>query len=149
MEAQEIKGFPNPKRLKTRGKSEFNMANYYFEILSKLMSKIAVARAVAESSMRPREIINYYSLVHSYYGTLSACLSSNEVKEFRSGFKFIRGNMNFLTKRVNNPQKVLDCLYEIQEELYLTTQVKGILMPWSYERSKFRAMENKFGLNKI
>jgi hypothetical protein len=148
MEAQEIMGFRNPKRLKTRGKSEFNMANYYFEILSKLMDKIANSRAIAESSMRPRDIINYYAYVHSYYGTLSACMNDSEVHEIKAGFKHIRKNISFLGKRISNPQVVLDNLNEIQEELYLITQGKGILMPWNYEKSRFKAMEKKFGLDK-
>ena len=51
----------SPKGFKKVGKSEFNMATLYFEVLFGIMKNIATSGALAETSLRPREIIDYYA----------------------------------------------------------------------------------------
>jgi len=122
------------------------MAVLYFAILADTMKEIMYTGSFAESTLKAEHIINYYSRLKQYFITLSPVLSPDEIDELKAGFEDIGKKLFIKNKYVRDDQTVVLNLQEIQEELYNKTQQRKMLLPMSYEKSKFAQAERKLGV---
>lgn len=130
--------------------SEFNFATLYFTLLSDLMKKIAESGSQAESTMKARSIIDYFSFVKEYYLALSPVMDAEQIKEFDDSFNELNKYINFFNKSITRPKLVMFGLQETVKELYFITNQKRMLMPTKFgndsDRNSIGALASKFGV---
>jgi len=141
--------FSVPSRFSKKGKSEFHMSVMIFEILQEMMRGIANAGIEAETTLKPRYIINYYSKLKQLYLTFSMILNHDEKRQYRAEFKYLTRYIDFVSRDISKPYSVVRYLNILQEDLYSSIQKRNIFLYMTYEKSPLKQLENKFGINTI
>lgn len=140
--------FKSPKKFKNVGKSEFNMATLYFEMLFGIMKNISISGANAESSLKPGDIIAYYANLKQYFNSAVIVLYPEEEEIIKNSFNRVKRRIDFFGRRTTNPHQIVEYLQKIQRYMYNTVQERRMIIPVIVPKNPYKEMEGMFGLKK-